>query len=565
MFRMRLVSSLDRVFPERCPAKQLSRLSTAVNEPVSFQAAFRLEGKGPGAAAVNVRSVSALPLSTYLVGCVPVMHTDTAGVNDPHAPGLFPDMLIKKKTNPPLVREGAPWGLRYYEKGEETLLYAYSDAWQAVWFTLNEDGRSLSPGDYTVSVIFESAEDRSVLAEQALTVHVLPTELLPQKLIYTNWFHCDCLADYYNVRIFSDRFFRIFAGYVRTAARHGMNMLLLPAFTPPLDTPIGGERMTAQLVKVTLDGGRYSFDFSLMKKYIDTARAAGITHFEHSHLFTQWGAEAAPKIVATVDGHPRRIFGWETDAAGESYRAFLSAYLPQVTAFLRAEGLEKKTLFHLSDEPDEGMEAGYRRAREAVGGPLDGFMLGDALSHYEYYEKGLTELPICVTGTIDTFIGRCDHLWAYYTGSQVRDDLSNRVIVLPPERNRILGTELYANRIEGFLQWGYDYWYGMLSHGLFDPKTDPCGYNGSAGSCFAVYPGRKGEAIPSIRQKVFYEGICDMRALKTLESLKGREACEELIEKHFGRMDFHMDPGGPEKMRAFREDVDRSMTGCTYG
>ena len=43
------------------------------------------------------------------------------------------------------------------------------------------------------------------------------------------------------------------------------------------------------------------------------------------------------------------------------------------------------------------------------------------------------------------------------------------------------------------------------------------------------------------------------------------EACEELIEKHFGRMDFHMDPGGPEKMRAFREDVDRSMTGCTYG
>ena len=103
MFRMRLVSSLDRVFPERCPAKQLSRLSTAANEPVSFQAAFRLEGKGPGAEAVNVRSVSVLPLSTYLVGCVPVMHTDTAGVNDPHAPGLFPDMLIKKKTNPPLV------------------------------------------------------------------------------------------------------------------------------------------------------------------------------------------------------------------------------------------------------------------------------------------------------------------------------------------------------------------------------------------------------------------------------------------------------------------------------
>ena len=559
MFEMRLVSSLYRVFPEKCPSKQIGYLSAAANEPVSFQAAFRLRGDTSKAMMVNVRSKSALPVSTYLVGCVPVMHTDTAGIAKAHAPGLFPDMLLRKRTDPPLIREGAPWGLKYYEKGEEHLLHAGNDAWQAVWFTLNEDGETLPPGDYAVKILFESAEDRSVLASKTLTVRVLPTSLLPQKLIYTNWFHCDCLADYYRVRIFSDRFFRIFENYVRTAARHGMNMLLLPAFTPPLDTPIGGERMTAQLVKVRLDGGQYSFDFSLMKKYIDIARGAGITHFEHSHLFTQWGAKAAPKIIAEVNGHTKRIFGWDTDAAGEQYRAFLRAYLPEVTAFLRAEGLEKKTLFHLSDEPGEGMEDGYRKAKEAVGDMLDGFMLGDALSHYSYYEKGLTDLPICVTRDIGTFIGRCEHLWAYYTGGQVQDGLSNRVIALPPERNRILGTELYANRIEGFLQWGYNYYYDMLSHGLFDPKTNPCGYNHTAGSCYAVYPGRNGEAIPSASQKVFYEGINDMRALETLESMKGRGACEALTEKHFGQVDFHVDPGSPEKMLNFREDVNRAM------
>ncbi len=559
MFRMRLVSSLARVYPDSCPAGRLRFLSAAANEPVSFQAAFRLTGEAPKAIAVNVRSETALPVSTYLVGCVPVIHTDFEGIKKPRAPGLFPDMLIPKRTNPPLIREGAPWGSRYYEKGEETLLHAGNDAWQAVWFTLNEEGRTLAPGDWPVTIRFESAEDRSVLAEETLTVRVLPAALLPQRLIYTNWFHCDCLADYYRVRIFSDRFFSIFKNYAATAAKNGMNMILTPAFTPPLDTPVGGERMTAQLVKVRLEGGRYTFDFTLLKKFIDIARAAGITHFEHSHLFTQWGAKAAPKIMASVDGRVRRLFGWETDAAGEGYRAFLRAYLPAVTAFLRAEGLEKKTLFHLSDEPGEGMEESYRRAREAVGGYLDGFMLGDALSRYEYYEKGLVSLPICVTSTISGFIGRCDHLWAYYTGGQVQDGLSNRVVTVPPERNRILGTELWANRIEGFLQWGYNYWYDMLSHGLFDPKTYPCGYNHNAGSCYAVYPGRGGEAIQSISQKVFYEGICDMRALDTLESLKGRGACEALTEKHFGRVDFHVDPGSPGKMLAFREDVNRSL------
>ena len=65
-----------------------------------------------------------------------------------------------------------------------------------------------------------------------------------------------------------------------------MNTVLLPAFTPPLDTPVGKERPTAQLVGVTLKNGGYSFDFSLMERYIRIMLKCGIKYFEHSHLFT---------------------------------------------------------------------------------------------------------------------------------------------------------------------------------------------------------------------------------------------------------------------------------------
>jgi hypothetical protein len=49
-----------------------------------------------------------------------------------------------------------------------------------------------------------------------------------------------------------------------------------------------------------------------------------------SHLFTQWGAAHAPKIMATVDGTYRRLFGWETDAISDEYVGFLEAFAAEL-------------------------------------------------------------------------------------------------------------------------------------------------------------------------------------------------------------------------------------------
>ena len=316
--------------------------------------------------------------------------------------------------------------------------------------------------------------------------------------------------------------------------------------------------MTAQLVKVNVVNGEYSFDFSLLKKFIDICREEGMEYFEHSHLFTQWGSEAAPKVMATVDGVEKRIFGWDTPATGDEYTAFLDAYLPAVKKFLAGENLSDKILFHVSDEPNEGNAEQYRKAKAVVARHLEGYLCGDALSHYMFYEEGLVQTPIVSTHHIQNFLGRCEHLWAYYTGGHF-GTLSNRILTTPPELNRVLGLEMYAHKIEGFLHWAYNNYYDVLSQGLFDPAFAPGGYKQNPGVTYFVYPGRDKKPLQSTRLKVFAEGLMDMRALELLESLSGRKACDAILEKYFGQVDFLTDPKNAEYLLAFRQEVNAAI------
>lgn len=553
-----VLSSLYKLFPEIEPkvGKTMS-LSGLKNEPVSFQLAYRLFSENAGSMSFFVKIETDLPVSLYDEGFVPVSNTDNPKLSEHYRSGLFADMLLPKSVNPKVEIGSFPWADRYFEK-DNIQFHAVRDSWKAMWLTVNEDGKTVAPGEHTIGIKLFSRNDAQLIGECSITVNIIDAKLPKQKLIYTNWFHCDCLADIYGEEMFSDKFWKIFRSFTSAAVKNGMNMILTPCFTPPLDTPIGGERKTVQLVGVEVNNGKYSFDFSLLKRYLDESRKCGIEYFEHSHFFTQWGAEHAPKIMATVDGKYKRIFGWSTVAWGKKYTEFLHAYIPSLLRFLKAEKLDKKFFFHISDEPTPSMHESYRKAKSAVGDLLDGYAVGDALSHYEFYEDGTVGTPIVSTDRVTDFFGRCDNLWCYYTGGQCSEGMSNRMINCSSERNRMLGIHMYAHNVKGFLHWGYNYYYDVLSHGLFDPKTEPCLYNGaSPGTSFFVYPSSDGKAIQSIRQKVFYEGLNDMRALQLSEKLKGREYTMKLIEKYYGKVTFLTPAESEEKLLGFREELNK--------
>ena len=404
--------------------------------------------------------------------------------------------------------------------------------WRSLWVEV-----SLPPdqpaGVYPIRLTLSARwAPETLLAETVFQLEVLPVRLPEQTLIHTEWFHCDCLALQYRVPVFSEEHWHILQSYMQNAVRYGINMLLTPIFTPPLDTAVGGERPTVQLVEVTEEEGGYRFGFGRLKRYMDLAWECGIRYFEIAHLFTQWGAEHAPKIVVKANGREEKRFGWHTDASSPAYVDFLRQFLLALKEHLRRENRLDRCWFHISDEPPLAAMDSYRRARNSIQEALEGCRTMDALSDIAFYKEGLVPHPIPSNDHVDAFLAeKVPHLWTYYCCGQTTE-VSNRMMAMPSARNRILGWQLYRHGIEGFLQWGYNFWFTSLSQRFIDPYAVTDGGEAfPSGDAFIVYPGEDGRPVPSIRQLVFHEALQDMRALQLLESRLGREAAEQWIDQ----------------------------------
>lgn len=500
----RLISSMEKVFPEKELKAEEYRCGEAFGgERLNFQLAYYWEGTPAWARAevvsplkgVTVRSVELEP-AEYVC---PVVHDDNYLRTQP---GLFPDIL----------------------KPVEGELRLIPGQWRALWISI--DTKEEEPGEYPVTVRLHA--DGQCAGEETFRFRLLPQKLPSQKLLFTQWMHTDCIYQQYHAEIFSERWWELVEAYVRFAAEHGINMLLTPLFTPPLDTLPGTERPTVQLVDVKKTENGWSFGYERLRRWIEMCRSCGIRYLEASHLFTQWGAAHAPKIMAEVNGRTERIFGWETDSDGAEYRAFLAAFLPDLTAFFREEGLEGKVYFHVSDEPSKEHLERYGRLSALIHELTEGFPKMDALSDYAFYEKGLVDVPVCATNHIAPFLEHhTPHLWAYYCCSQARG-VSNRFLAMPGARNRCIGLQLYEGQIEGFLHWGHNFWMTQYAVRVIDPyRVSDAGGAFPAGDSFSVYPGENGP-VASVGLELFLEALQDLRALELAESLAGREKVREL-------------------------------------
>lgn len=388
---------------------------------------------------------------------------------------------------------------------------------------------SLTAGSHHIDITVAGSESKESVS---VFVDVIDCMLEKQSLIYTNWFHTDCLTDEYNVDVFSNEYWRIVENYLKTAAEHGMNCVLTPLFTPPIDTAVGGERPTVQLVDVNVADGEYSFNFDKLVKWIGIAQKCGIEYFEMPHFFTQWGAKSTPKITANVNGKYKKLFGWKTPSFSPEYKNFLVQFSKELKKVIESLNLKNKTLIHVSDEPNMSHYPTYRYASRLIRQLFDGYKIIDALSDYKFYSKGLIETPVASVDHITPFIGNVPELWTYYCSAQDSRYVSNRFFSIPPQRNRVLGFQLYKYNVKGFLHWGFNFWYTRNSKEKIDPfKVTDAGGAFQSGDSFVVYPAENGTAYASTRLKVFYDALQDMRVLQTLERLIGREKTLAVLEE----------------------------------
>lgn len=536
-FKTIQISSLQRVFLDgKCNLSPIKSASVLRGERFSYQIAYKSDEKF--FVEIRIRSKLSDYITLRTVGNVPselpIFESDCDCYERTES-GLFPDVLMPIENNTFLIK-----GHNYY----------------SVWITA-ELPENISCGEYDITA--EILRDGEVISSNTLTLNVINAILPKQELIYTQWFHCDGISRIYNAPVFSEKFWEITESFIKTAVHTGINMLLTPVFTPPLDTRVGGERLTVQLVDVSFDGKKYSFGFDNFIRWIKLAQKCGIKYFEISHLFSQWGAKFAPKIIATVNGEKKRIFGWDTFADSKEYNIFLSAFIPELIKVIRSLGIDNRTYFHISDEPNEEQASSYAKAKNLVAPLLEDFPIIDALSDYCYYKNGLISHPIPCTTEIENFIKKgFPHPWTYYCCGQ-GGKLSNRFFGMPLSTTRAIGLQFFKFDIEGFLQWGYNFYNSQFSlRGINPFEVTDADSSFPSGDSFSVYPGKNG-ALESVRSVIFYEALQDLRALKLLSRHIGKNETVKLLENEFGQITFTEYPRGFENILKMREIINNHL------
>ncbi len=526
---IKIISSLEKIYDnDPIPERGIGYFSMLKNEKKSFQIAVESSEE----TVVNLKINSDLAgLKVYSVEHIKSefpMHKEN--VDDYYRfseSGYYPDLLLPV--------------------GESVKLRKGVNV-----FWVEADGRFGKADTYQIDV---SVGDKT----ESVTAEIIDAELDFKDFVYTNWFHTDCLMSYYNFEVFSDEYWRVTENFLKTAREYGMNCVLTPLFTPPLDTEVGKERPTVQLVDVTVENGKYIFGFEKLTRWIEMAERCGVRVFEFSHFYTQWGARSAPKIMAVADGEYKRIFGWETSANSKEYRAFLKEFSAELKKYIEEKGIKDRVILHISDEPSITVLPNYSRASKYIRKLFPGYKVMDALSDFWYYRLGIVSDPIPANDHIDKFLGKVDNLWTYYCSGQNKNYVSNRFFCNSSLRTRVLGYQLYKFDIRGFLQWGYNFYYTSLSRALINPfEVSDAGGNFPSGDSFVVYPAEDGTAYHSIRLKVFYDALQDMAALNTLEKLTDKKTCLSIIEeqgKH--SISFREYPHDEKWLLDTREKVNR--------
>lgn len=488
----------------------------------------------------------------------------------------------EKESEADLFFEGTVKNLRFYtvehvrsdfpmfKKGADKY-YRFSESGYYPDLLLPSDGRiKLKKGITVLWVELDAAEndigkhriDFTVGDKTTgIDIEIISAELDFKDFVYTCWFHTDCLMSYYKFDAFSDEYWRVTENFLKTAVEYGMNCVLTPIFTPPLDTQKGKERPTVQLIDITVSNGVYSFNFDKLTQWIEMAQRVGIEYFELAHFYTQWGAKHAPKIMATVDGNYKKIFGWRTRASSRRYKDFLTALSVELRKYLEERKLKDKVLIHVSDEPNKSMLRAYKKASAHIHSLYEGYKIVDALSDYSFYEKKIVSHPIPSNDHIDKFLGNVDNLWVYYCSAQNNHNVANRFFCNDSVRTRVIGYQMFKFDIKGFLQWGYNFYFTRYSKALVNPyEVTDAGKQFPSGDSFIVYPAKDGTAHHSLRLKVFYDALQDMAALNTLEKLTDKKTCLDIIEeegKH--NISFREYPHSDDWLLTTREAVNAAI------
>ena len=227
IYKIKLTSSLEKPMPSDTINKfpKLKKLSVLKGERLSFQVLLTnidecltwrgVQGEvslsGELAKYATVRDLVYVPIAH------PTLQHDKAWWMDDNYvsknPGIFPDILR------PLHNGGC--------------VFMPNSLLTTLWVEVSIP-KNIKAGEYAITVSVKiDDEDEYLEISESLSVEIINAKLPDEDIYYTNWFHSDCLASYYNVKTWSKRHWQIVESFMSVAKKNGINMIYTPLLTPP--------------------------------------------------------------------------------------------------------------------------------------------------------------------------------------------------------------------------------------------------------------------------------------------------------------------------------------------
>ena len=214
MLKSKIISSLEKVFVDQKieDFTSLNYISALKGERLSLQFIYAHDEDFECNERLRLAPKIHGELSKYAtirsVRQVAVNYPAERGFTDDQylrtTPGLYPDLLSE---------------LNY--DGKKTLGFDVTlGVPESLWieFDLPDD----APAGLHPLVIEMTDDMGNLLAKNEINVEIINATLGEQKLIFTQWIHCDSLAEYYNLPAWSERHWEIIENYAKEAVRSGV-------------------------------------------------------------------------------------------------------------------------------------------------------------------------------------------------------------------------------------------------------------------------------------------------------------------------------------------------------
>ncbi len=353
----------------------------------------------------------------------------------------------------------------------------------------------------------------------------------------TNWFSLSAIRRLHHVQDGTAEYYEMVRKYARAMRRIHQTM-----FYMELDDACVVSRAP------------YRFDFNHLRPLISCFFEEGMQTLEIGPLLSRGSdvktgdfkcAFATDVSVDTLDGY-----------------ALLTEYVKSLAAFLRENGWAERVVFHVHDEPDihyadeAALQARRRQYLLAVS-ILRKYLLGvrtiEAVASSAFY--GGVDIWVPGTGGFEANKAAFDRLtalgetvWTYVCCSPEGHWL-NRFLDFAVLKGRLLFWGCAANRIKGFLHWGFNQFSYEMNpfEGTSCPNPTGLGTNFPCGDSFIVYPGTDGP-WPGMRMEAARRGAEDAALLQVLRA-RDENAHDCLVAKVFtNNHEYNDDPADFEQV-----------------